>query len=130
MRFIKIIFIVLIILLFAIIYTQNLDVFTHQFELKLDLKTYIIGPYITQNIVIILASFVVGAVIAIFFGALQSITASSDSRYKGRRIKELEAKVRELSAEGPRTESASASPSSPSSSPFSPPDESGSTHQD
>lgn len=99
MRFIKIIFIVLVILLFAIIYTQNLDVFTHKFELKLDFKSYLVGPYITQNIVIILAAFVIGAFVAVIFGALQSIGGSAESRQKSRRIKELEARVQELSEE-------------------------------
>jgi hypothetical protein len=96
MRYIKVLFIILIILLFAIIYTQNLDTFTHEFQLKLDLKSYVIGPYITKNIVIILSSFAVGAVIAIIFGVLQSIGASSDSKEKSRRIRELEARNREL----------------------------------
>ncbi len=99
MKFIKILFIVLIILLFAIVYTQNLDVFTHDFQLKLDLKTHVIGPYITKNVVIILGAFFVGALVTIFFGALQSLSASADSRDKSRRIKELEARNRQLSEE-------------------------------
>ena len=98
MRFLRIIFIVIIIILFAIIYTQNLDVFTHSFELKLDLKSYFVGPYITKNIVLILGAFVVGAFVAIVFGALQSMTTSSDAK---RKIKELKAQVKELSHEDP-----------------------------
>lgn len=127
MRFIKIIFIVLVILLFAIIYTQNLDVFTYEFTLKLDLKTYLIGPYKTKNVVIILAGFVVGALVAVIFGALQSISSSSDSRYKSRRINELEARVKELSEQKKREEpvvvssSSSHAASASSSSPFDPP---------
>jgi predicted NodU family carbamoyl transferase len=127
MRFIKIIFIVLVILLFAVIYTQNLDVFTYEFTLKLDLKTYLIGPYKTKNVVIILAGFVVGALVAVIFGALSSLSSSSDSRYKSRRINELEARVKELSAEKKREEPVVASSSSShaasasSSSPFDPP---------
>ena len=125
MRFVKIIFIVLVILLFAVIYTQNLDVFTHEFTLQLDLKTYLIGPYKTKNVVIILTGFVVGALVAVIFGALQSLSSSSDSRYKSRRINELEARVKELSAEKKREEPIVVSSSSPttasSSSPFDPP---------
>ena len=102
MKFIKILFIVLIILLFAIVYTQNLDVFTHDFQLKLDLKTHVIGPYVTKNVVIILGAFLVGALVTIFFGALQSISASADSRDKSRRVKELEARNRQLSDENQR----------------------------
>jgi phosphoglycerol transferase MdoB-like AlkP superfamily enzyme len=99
MKFIKILFIVLIILLFAIVYTQNLDVFTYDFQLKLDLKTFIIGPYVTKNVVIILGAFLVGALVTIFFGALQSLSASADSRDKSRRVKELEARNKQLSEE-------------------------------
>lgn len=97
MRFIRLILIVLIIVFFAIIYTQNLEVFTHSFQLQMDLNQYMIGPYITKNIVLILSAFVLGVVVALIFGALQSISASSDSRQKSRRIRELEAHVAELS---------------------------------
>ncbi|MEM7009012.1 MAG: LapA family protein [Thermodesulfobacteriota bacterium] len=97
MRFIRLLIIVLIIIFFAIIYTQNLDVFTHKFELQMDLNQYMVGPYITQNVVLILSAFVLGVVVSIIFGALQFISAGSDSRQKSRRIKELEAQVAELS---------------------------------
>ncbi len=100
MRFIRLIIIVLIIVFFAIIYTQNLEVFTHSFELQMDLHQYMIGPYITTNIVLILSAFVLGVLVAIIFGALSSITASSESRQKSRRIKELEAQLAEGSGSG------------------------------
>ena len=125
MRFIRLIIIVLIIVFFAIIYTQNLEVFTHQFQLQMDLNQYMVGPYITKNIVLILSSFVLGVVVALIFGALQSISASSSSRQKSRRIKELEVQVNELSQnprtliEAPEPQSASSSSSSDQS-PFSP----------
>ncbi len=61
MRFIKILFIILIIIFFAILYTQNMAMFTQEFELGLNLKILNIGPYITMNVVIILAAFVFGA---------------------------------------------------------------------
>jgi len=130
MRFIRLIFIVLIIVFFAIIYTQNLEVFTHQFQLQMDLNQYMVGPYVTKNIVLILSAFVLGVVVAIIFGALQAITASSDSRQKSRRIRELEAHVAELSqknqssapapSSAPSTDEES-SDSESSSNPFSPP---------
>lgn len=105
MRFLRVIFIVLIIIFFAIIYTQNLDVFTYTFELKLDLNRYIIGPYITKNIVLILGAFVLGAVVAIVFGALQSMSASSDAKSKIKnlqaQVKELQAHIKELTAQDP-----------------------------
>ena len=105
MRFLRIIFILIIIVLFAIIYTQNLDVFTHSFELKLDLNRYYLGPYITKNIVLILGAFVVGAIVALVFGALQSLSASSGAKRKIKdlqtQVKELQAHINELTSEDP-----------------------------
>ncbi len=130
MRFIRLIIIVLIIVFFAIIYTQNLEVFTHQFQLQMDLNQYMIGPYITKNIVLILSAFVLGVLVALIFGALQSISASSNSRQKSRRIRELEAHVAELSQKTQPSASApiasppaeeESSDSESSSNPFSPP---------
>lgn len=126
MRFIRLIIIVLIIVFFAIIYTQNLEVFTQQFQLQMDLNQYMVGPYVTKNIVLILSAFVLGVVVALIFGAIGSISASSESRQKSRRIKELEAQVNELS-QNPKTlieasePQSSSSSSSSDSSPFTPP---------
>jgi hypothetical protein len=117
MRYIKVLFIILIILFFAILYTQNIDMFTHEFELKLDLKSVVIGPYITKNVVIILAAFAAGAVVAVIFGVMQSISSSSESKEKSRRIRELEARNRELIEDRQREEKLK----KPDSSPFTPP---------
>ena len=118
MRFIRLIIIVLIIVFFAVIYTQNLEVFTHTFQLELDLNQYRIGPYLTKNIVLILSAFVLGVIVALIFGALQVISAGSESRQKSRKIKELEAQL-ELSgsSQAPADEGSS---SESTSSPFSP----------
>ena len=121
MRYLRTIFIVIIIILFAIIYTQNLDVFTYTFELKMDLNKYFIGPYITKNIVLILGAFVVGAFVALVFGALGSMTASSEAKRKIKnlqaQVKELQAHIKELTAEAP----AVVEEEQKSDSPFSPP---------
>ncbi len=117
MRYIKVLFIILIILFFAILYTQNIDMFTYEFELKLDLKSVVIGPYITKNVVIILAAFAAGAVVAVIFGVMQSISSSAESKEKSRRIRELEARNRELIEDRQREEKLK----KPDSSPFTPP---------
>lgn len=105
MRFLRVIFIIIIIVFFAIIYTQNLDVFTQSFELQVDLNKYLIGPYITKNIVIILSAFVLGAFVALVFGALQSMTVSSDAKRKIKnlqgQVKELQDHIKELTAQAP-----------------------------
>jgi len=96
----------------------------------MDLNQYMIGPYITKNIVLILSAFVLGVLVALIFGALQSISASSNSRQKSRRIRELEAHVAELSQKTQPSASApiasppaeeESSDSESSSNPFSPP---------
>lgn len=119
MRYIKVLFIILIILFFAILYTQNMEMFTHEITLGLNLKFYKIGPYITMNVVIILTAFAAGAVVAVIFGALQSIGAGAESKEKSRRIRELETRNRELIEEIQREEKLKKS--EPSSSPFGPP---------
>ncbi|MCI0481705.1 MAG: lipopolysaccharide assembly protein LapA domain-containing protein [Candidatus Dadabacteria bacterium] len=91
--------------------------FTHEFELQLDLKSFVIGPYITKNVVIILAAFAAGAVVAVIFGVMQSISSSSESKEKSRRIRELEARNRELIEERQREEKLK----KPEASPFGPP---------
>jgi len=118
MRYIKVLFIILIILFFAILYTQNMEMFTHEITLGLNLKFYKIGPYITMNVVIILTAFAAGAVVAVIFGALQSIGAGAESKEKSRRIRELETRNRELIEEIQREERLKKS--EPSSSPFGP----------
>ena len=121
MRFLRVIFIVIIIVLFAIIYTQNLDVFTHTFELKLDFKSYLIGPYLTKNIVLILVAFVVGAFVALVFGALQSMSASADAKRKIKdlqaQVKELQSHIKELTSEDPAVVEEEQKDGSPFSSP-------------
>ena len=102
--------------------------FTHEFTLKLDLKKYVIGPYITKNVVIILTAFAAGAVIAVIFGALQSIGSSSESKEKSRRIRELETRNRELIEEIQREDKLKATETS--SSPFTPPSAADSSPQD
>jgi hypothetical protein len=91
--------------------------FTNEVTLGLDLKFYKIGPYLTMNVVIILTAFAAGAVVAVIFGALQSISAGSESKEKSRRIRELEARNRELIEEKQREEKLK----KPEASPFGPP---------
>ncbi|HSC35936.1 MAG TPA: hypothetical protein VLG45_11725 [Thermodesulfobacteriota bacterium] len=117
MRYIKVLFIILIILFFAILYTQNMQMFTQEVTLGLDLKFYKIGPYLTMNVVIILTAFAAGAVVAVIFGALQSISSSAESKEKSRRIRELEARNRELIEDRQREEKLK----KPDPSPFTPP---------
>ncbi len=123
MRFIKIIIVILIIILFAIIYTQNIDVFTHTFEVKLDLKNYMVGPYLTKNIVLILSAFALGGVVTLIFGAMQSISAKSELKSIKRRVRELEADNQRLSEQSHHHEHTEpeAEESSSGTSPFAPP---------
>lgn len=90
MRFIKIIILAICVILVIAFFTQNQEVFTHDFELKLDLKFFQIGPYLTTNIVIILVTFLIGVLFAIVWGALRSGSLKSRIKEQQRRINELE----------------------------------------
>ena len=94
MRFIKILIIAILFVLALVLIIQNQAVFTQKFELKLDLIVYQIGPYITSNLVIVVAAFLIGVFFAIMWGAFSSVAARSRLREKDKRIKELEKQQR------------------------------------
>ncbi|MGH7808449.1 MAG: hypothetical protein ACRENT_10205 [Thermodesulfobacteriota bacterium] len=94
MRFIKILIIAILFVLALVLIIQNQAVFTQKFELKLDLIVYQIGPYITSNLVIVVASFLTGVFFAVMWGALSSVAVRSRLREKDKRIKELEKQQR------------------------------------
>ena len=98
MKFIKIILLAVFVVLVIVLFVQNQEVFTHDFELKFDIKFYKIGPYLTTNIVIILVTFIVGVLFSVLWGAFHSGSLKSRIKEQQRRINELEAN---------RTESAS-----------------------
>jgi hypothetical protein len=97
MRFIKIIILAFCVVLVIAFFTQNQEVFTREFELKLDLKFYQIGPYLTTNIVIILMTFLIGVLFAIFWGAFHTGALKSRIKNQQLRIRELEDKDTEPS---------------------------------
>jgi putative membrane protein len=90
MRFIKIIIIALLFVVALVLIIQNQEVFTHKFELKLDLMVYKVGPYLTSNLVLTVAAFLIGVFFAVIWGAFSSVTLRSKLRERERRIKELE----------------------------------------
>ncbi|HXG31352.1 MAG TPA: LapA family protein [Thermodesulfobacteriota bacterium] len=94
MRFIKIIVLALIFVVALVLIIQNQEVFTHKFELKLDLLVYQIGPYIATNLVLVVVAFLIGVIFAIIWGAFHSVTLRAELREKDRRIKELEKQQR------------------------------------
>jgi uncharacterized membrane protein YciS (DUF1049 family) len=95
MKFIKIIVIALLFVLALTLIIQNQEVFNQEFNLKLDLKVYQIGPYITSNLVIIVASFLIGVIFAVVLGAFYAVSIRGELKEKEKRIKELEKEKRE-----------------------------------
>jgi lysylphosphatidylglycerol synthetase-like protein (DUF2156 family) len=91
MKFIKIILLAVFVVLVIVLFVQNQEVFTHDFELKFDIKFYKIGPYLTTNIVIILVTFIVGVLFSVLWGAFHSGSLKSRMKEQQRRINELEA---------------------------------------
>lgn len=94
MRSIKILILAILFVIALVLIIQNQAVFTQKFELKLDLMVYQIGPYITSNLVIVVAAFLIGVFFAIIWGAFSSVAARSRLREKDKRIKELEKQQR------------------------------------
>ncbi|GBD38408.1 hypothetical protein HRbin37_00657 [bacterium HR37] len=92
MKFIKIIILALLFVLALVLIIQNQEVFTHQFELKLNLGFYQIGPYITSNLLLIVASFLIGVVFAVIWGAFYAASMRGEIKEKNKIIKELQQK--------------------------------------
>ena len=96
MRFIKIVILAIFFILVLTIVFQNQEVFTHKFNIGLDVKFYQIGPYTTSNIVLIATAFFVGVIFAIIWGAFYSVSMRNRIKEKENRIKELELQRKEI----------------------------------
>lgn len=90
MKFIKILIQAIIFLGLLLIIIQNEDVFTHEFELGLDLELWNSGTFVVKNIILIAAAFLLGVILTIFWGAFSSVGKSSTIRQQKKKIKELE----------------------------------------
>ncbi len=90
MKFIKILIqaIILVILIIAIF--QNQEIFTNEFELGLDLKVWDSGTFITSNGILIVASFLLGVILTIFWGVFSSVGKRSTIKRQNKKIKELQ----------------------------------------
>ncbi|HSG32288.1 MAG TPA: lipopolysaccharide assembly protein LapA domain-containing protein [Thermodesulfobacteriota bacterium] len=90
MRSIKILIQALIFVALIVVIIQNIDVFTYEFELGLDLEVWSSGTFIIKNIVLIASSFLLGVILTIFWGAFSSASKSSTIKQQKKKIKELE----------------------------------------
>ena len=118
MKYLKTIFVALILVVFCILYVQNEEVFTHQFRLNFDLSVYKIGPYLVYNVALIGVAFVIGVIFSVLYGVLHSSGKSSEVNRKNERIRELEDEVSDLRK---RQKSSASEKSAFGSSPFTPP---------
>jgi len=89
MRLIKLIVLVAIFILILAVYNQNDDIFTHRFDLGVDLIFYQTPRYELANILIILSTFVLGVIFAGIFGAFSSLGTKKKLKEKDKEIKEL-----------------------------------------
>ncbi len=96
MKYIKTIFVAIIVVVFCVLYVQNEDVFTYQFRLNFDISVYKIGPYLVYNVALIGASFVLGVLFSVIYGVFHSTGKSSELNKKDEKIKSLETKVSDL----------------------------------
>ncbi|MGE5446083.1 MAG: LapA family protein [Ignavibacteriales bacterium] len=96
MRFVKIVILAVFFILILAIIIQNQEVFTHKFDIGLNLKFYQIGPYTISNIGLIAITFFIGVIFAIIWGAFYSVSMRSQIKEKENRIKELESQKKEI----------------------------------
>ena len=115
MKFIRIIILAIFVVLVIVLFVQNQDVFTHNFELKLDGKFFKIGPYLTTNIAIIMVTFILGVLFSVLWGAFHAGSLKSRMKEQQRKINELEAHRTESTSSifGGSTISGSASGAAP-----------------
>jgi uncharacterized membrane protein YciS (DUF1049 family) len=95
MKFAKIIIVTVFFILALTLVIQNQEVFNHQFPLKLDLKVYQIGPYLTSNIVLLACCFLIGVIFAIIWGAFYAVSMRNQIKERDNKIKELQSQNRE-----------------------------------
>lgn len=96
MKYIKTIFVAIIIVVFCVLYVQNEDVFTYQFRLNFDLSVYKIGPYLVYNVALIGAAFVLGVLFSVIYGVFHSGGKSSELSKKDEKIRGLQNKISDL----------------------------------
>ena len=120
MRFLKILIQAIVFIGLLLIIIQNQDVFTHEFELGIDLEIWNSGTFITMNIVIIAAAFLLGVLLTIFWGAFSSASKSATIKQQRKKIKELEKNKPETPSIFPEEETGSSArhDTEPTSSPF------------
>lgn len=120
MKYLKTIFVAIIIVVFCVLYVQNEDVFTNQFRLNFDLSIYKIGPYIVYNVALIGAAFVLGVLFSLIYGIFHTTGKSSELSKKDAKIRELENRISEM-----KKESGTSQQSSGGTGVFSPPSDTG-----
>jgi len=90
MKFIRILIQAIIFVALILVIFQNQAVFTHEFELGLDLQIWNSGTFETSNIVLIASAFLLGVILTILWGAFSSAGKSSTIKQQRKKIKELE----------------------------------------
>lgn len=90
MRFIKILIQAIIFVGLILVIFQNQEVFTHEFQLGLDLQIWNSGTFVTSNIVLIASAFLLGVILSILWGVFSSAGKTSTIKQQRKKIKELE----------------------------------------
>lgn len=96
MKYIKTLFVALIVVVFGVIYVQNQDLFTHQFRLVFDISVFKMGPYLVYNVALIGIAFLIGVVFSVLYGVFHTSGKPSGDRKKDERIRQLENEISEL----------------------------------
>ncbi len=119
MKYIKLVIVAMIILIFFLAVFQNVDVFSHNYKFGLDLTLYQTPVYHVKNYALLAFAFAFGVVLSLFLGIFSSCGKRSEIKNKNRRIKELENELSDIrKSKTSETNSNVVTSQSSSSSPF------------
>ncbi len=90
MKFLKTLIQAVIFILLLLIIVQNQEVFTHEFQLALNIILWESGTFATSNIVLIAAAFLIGVILSIVWGVFRNAALKSTIKQQKKQIRELE----------------------------------------
>lgn len=92
MKFLKTLIQAVIFILLLLIIVQNQEVFTHEFQLALNIILWESGTFATSNIVLIAAAFLIGVILSIVWGVFRNAALKSTIKQQKKQIRELESR--------------------------------------
>lgn len=93
MKPLKIIVLAILFILTIVVVLQNHEVFTHEFELGIDLQVVSFGPFLAKNLLLQIIAFIFGVLFAVMWGAFHAGSLRRELREARQKTRELENKL-------------------------------------